>query len=267
MDEKSKDSYKNDIVEEVGYSDILLITDFGRSGQGWLSYMLCQMCGARYIEPYDFQNARNFTDSKQLKHLLKKINPKTDSPISLIVKSHSKKPPIEHKRLTNKIIRLTRDPRDVAVSARYLYRTLVSKGSFNPIAISKSLPFIGPLLTAIGWKKHSKNWSKEKNIYTVRYEDLNLDTYVTLSKILNFFSIGHTKEELNDCIKMYSFNSLFKRLQGKEDKSFPEARKGIVGDSKKKLNFIEKCLVWLVVHKEAKKLGYEWDYSHLNSYS
>ena len=35
-------------------SDVLLIADYGRSGQGWLSFMLCYILNATYIEPYDF---------------------------------------------------------------------------------------------------------------------------------------------------------------------------------------------------------------------
>ena len=40
-------------------SNIVLISDFGRSGQGWLSYMLCYILNAQFVEPYNFLNGNS----------------------------------------------------------------------------------------------------------------------------------------------------------------------------------------------------------------
>lgn len=44
--------------------DTLLISDFGRSAQGWLSYLLCYILNARYIEPYALLEGSKYSSSE-----------------------------------------------------------------------------------------------------------------------------------------------------------------------------------------------------------
>ena len=43
--------------------DVLLIADFGRSAQGWLSYILSYVLNARYIEPYNLLSGSKYSKS------------------------------------------------------------------------------------------------------------------------------------------------------------------------------------------------------------
>ena len=246
------------------FSDILFITDYGRSGQGWLSYMLCHMCGARYIEPYDFANGNKFTNSKKLSDLLLKAQKRKKTKFSIVLKSHTKFVPLKDQLLSDNIIHLTRDPRDVALSARYLYKKNVYKASRNIFSIIKNLPLIGLIITSLGWRKHSKNWLTKSKVLNVRYEDLKKEPQKALTTILKYFKISFSKSELKECIDLYSFESLYNRKPGVEDKNNPESRKGISGDSKKKFNYFEKRIIWFITGSTAEKFGYKWDYSHLN---
>jgi hypothetical protein len=44
---------------------VILIADYGRSGQGWLSFMLSYILNAKYIEPYDLLKGRWYSSSNQ----------------------------------------------------------------------------------------------------------------------------------------------------------------------------------------------------------
>src|SRR3989344_1927089 len=100
-------------------SNIVLISDFGRSGQGWLSYMLCYILNAQYVEPYNFLNGKIYSSSEDVIRLTSGNLPgREKTPYNLVVKTHNY--PSSEFNLTDKVIFLIRDPRDVAVSMHNL---------------------------------------------------------------------------------------------------------------------------------------------------
>src|SRR3989344_6645836 len=112
-------------MSNVSREKVILMADYGRSGQGWLSYMLCFILNAKYVEPYDFLKGMLYTTDERVRSLTSGNLPnRPKSPYLMIIKTHNW--PAKNINLTDKIIFLTRDPRDIAVSAYYRYKELIN---------------------------------------------------------------------------------------------------------------------------------------------
>jgi hypothetical protein len=70
------------------------------------------------------------------------------------------------------------------------------------------------------------------NTLTIRYEDLNLDTHVTMTKILKFLKWKYLDQEITDIINKCKL----KNLKNYEDKSLIRDNKFLFYDSKQQLN-------------------------------
>lgn len=214
--------------------DIVLIADYGRSGQGWLSYMLCYILNARYIEPYDLLGGRWYTGSEDVISLTGGNIPNRESTrFSMVVKTHGF--PAPDFNLTDKVIYLTRDPRDVAVSAFYRYRNLRKQKSKKPLKarifdILTRFRFINLLLTHRRWTKHVDGW-KHIDSYPVTYETLSSEPEKVLTGILNYLEIDVDRELIREAIEKFSFETVTGRGRGEENAANSEFRKGIVGNT------------------------------------
>src|SRR6185503_18006983 len=90
-----------------------------------LSYMLCYILNARFIEPYDFLGGKVYSASKEVVSLTSgRLPGREKTEYDLVVKTHNY--PSAEFNLTNKVIFLIRDPRDVAVSMHNLH--LIQQG-------------------------------------------------------------------------------------------------------------------------------------------
>ena len=222
--------------------DIILIADYGRSGQGWLSYMLCFILNARYIEPYDLSNGKLYSASEHVISLTSGGLPGREATkYSLIVKTHNY--PAVDVSLTNKVIYLMRDPRDVAVSAYYRYRNLRKQAGRRSIKAwifdaLTSYRFINLVMTYRRWRKHVGAW-KTIDHYLVTYEDLSSDTENVLMGVLDYLGIDVDKALIKGAIEQFAFKTVTGREKGQEDLSNAEFRKGIVGDHKNQFSKLE----------------------------
>ena len=112
------------VHNQEGQKKVILIADYGRSGQGWLSYMLCYLLNAKYIEPYFFLRGALYTENKALRDITSGDLPNREkTEYSMVIKTHEL--PAGHLNLTDKVIFLMRDPRDIAVSTYFMYRAIV----------------------------------------------------------------------------------------------------------------------------------------------
>lgn len=246
----------------------ILVADFGRSGQGWLSYMLCYILNATYIEPYDLLKGIKYSKSEDvLKYTQGNLEGRERTKYSLVVKTHDY--PAPNFNLTDKVIYLTRDPRDVAVSRYFMDivnmcgtrnegpQLIVSKGikDFlrNRILKVKTFSF---LLTAIRWRKHVLAWQRIP-AYHIRYEDISNNTEKTLSNLLGYLSTPMDSEIVKETIEKFSFEKVAKRAKGQENPLNPEFRKGIVGDYKNHMTKYHKLIFRTVCGKVASRFGYE----------
>ena len=117
----------------------ILIADYGRSGQGWLSYMLCYYLNARFIEPYDLLRGRLYSSSDMILKTTEGDLPlREKTAYDLVIKTHEY--PAADFKLTNKVIILTRDPKDVAVSAFNRYKNLSKKE--NPRSLKEAISML-----------------------------------------------------------------------------------------------------------------------------
>ncbi len=261
---------------------IILVADYGRSGQGWLSYMLCYILNAKYIETYCLLRGLAFTDDEYISNLTQgNIPGREKTKYSLIVKTHSHPDPFFS--LTNKVILLARDPRDVAVSGYFRNRAIAKSGTdVNPELQNKTILRVKPrplnfmkkslrqklkewlwlkkgtcyLLTAIKWRNFYAAWEHVDLCYKVRYEDLLTDPKKSLSGMLKYLDIEAEDRIIDEAVEKFSFEKLSGRKKGEEQRQNFVYRKGIAGDYKNNFNFFELSIFRKICRDAARKWGY-----------
>ena len=247
-----------DLPTNFKKDDTLLIADYGRGAQGWLSYMLSYILNARFIEPYDLLGGKNHSAFSFIEDNTKgNLKGRKNSRYKLIVKTHSY--PFNPFNLTNSIIYLTRDPRDVAISYYYLKRNSRKARTENVKEILlHSIPVISYFITAFRWKRHFKKW-ENINCYRLRYEDLRMNTFEVISSILEYFEINIEKNIILEAISNFSFEKVYGRKRGVEDINNVEARKGQIGDFRNHFSNLTNIIFWAICGKEAELCKYKLD--------
>lgn len=253
----------------------VIIAGYARSGQGWLSYMLSYILNAKFIEPYCLLRGIVFSADPYILGLTQgSLDGREKTKYSMIVKTHNL--PDNYFSLTDKIIVLARDPRDVAVSAlaRNITRqktgtdltkedqTAVISRQYSKSKMERfknwlwSKKIICYLATAIKWKRYYEGWDEIDISFRVTYEELSLNPYETLLNILDYLEINVSEELVRDAIQKFSFEQLSGRKKGNEDKVNTSFRKGVIGDHKNNFNIMEKKLFQGVCGKIFLKWGY-----------
>jgi hypothetical protein len=238
--------------------DILLIADYGRSAQGWLSYMLCYILNARYIEPYNLLTGKNYTNSETIKKNTKgRLSGRAETKFSFVVKTHDL-PSKSDFKLTESIIYLTRDPRDVSISYYYLALSWRKAGSRSLGSLLHILPIVRHLYVGWRWGFHFRGWERIHKLH-VRYEDLRADTEGQLISILRHFNVEVDVSLVREAVEIFSFENTYGRKRGQEDRENVEARKGQIGDYRNHIGAYMNKLFWCVCGEEAEKAGYFLD--------
>ena len=238
------------------------MADYGRSGQGWLSYMLCYILNAKYIEPYDFLKGMLYTTDERVLMLTGGNLPdRPKGQYSMVIKTHNW--PAKNVNLTDKIIFLTRDPRDIAVSAYYRYKELVN---LEPPTTLKerlfyTLSSIRPLSyawTAHKWKKFIRLWTERPDIkyHRVKYENVSSHPVETLKEILNYLEVKANDKLIQEAVENFTFDKLAGREKGKEESKSMPFRKGVVGDFKNQFSRLELKIFHAIAGETMKHLGY-----------
>src|SRR3989344_7704016 len=241
-------------------SNIILVSDFGRSGQGWLSYMLCYILNAQFVEPYNFLNGKKYSASKEVISLTSGNLPgREKTKYNLVVKTHNY-PSVEF-NLTDKVIFLIRDPRDVAVSMHNLH--LIQEKSVNwnhpraklILLFNKYFKIFDYLQTISGWARHYLFWHKIPS-FLVRYEDLLKNPKNELEGIMIYLGVLAEEKTIIEAIDNFSFEKITGRKPGQEDKNNPEFRKGISGDYKNKFSAVDTLIINNIFKKIIQKNEY-----------
>lgn len=242
---------------------VILMADYGRSGQGWLSYMLCYILNAKYIEPYDFLKGMLYTTDKRVLSLTGGNLPnRPKSKYSMIVKTHNW--PAKTVDLTDKIIFLIRDPRDIAVSAYYRYKVLINLEP--PTTLKERLFYlfstarpISYAWTAHKWKKFIRLWTERRDFkyHWVRYEDVSMKPMETLKGILQYLEVKASNKLIQEAIDNFTFDKMAKRDKGEEATKSMPFRKGIVGDFRNKFTSLELAIFHVIAGKCMRELGYK----------
>ena len=250
-------------MSNISHDKVILMADYGRSGQGGLSYMLCYILNAKYIEPYDFLKGMLYTTDERVLGLTSGNLPnRPKSQYSMIIKTHNW--PAKNVDLTDKIIFLTRDPRDIAVSAYYRYKELIN---LEPPTTLKEKSFylmsdVRPLSyawTAHKWKKFIQLWTERPDIHfhRVKYENLSSHPIETLKEILNYLGVKVPDKLIQETIDNFTFDKLSGREKGKEETKSMPFRKGIVGDFRNQFSWLELEIFHAIAGKCMNELGYK----------
>ncbi len=216
-------------------ADVVLIADYGRSGQGWLSYMLCYILNASYIEPYLVLGGEAFSNDERVRNLVNgRLPGREQTRYSLVIKTHNYPSP-KHD-LTDKIVLLVRDPRDVSVGMFYLNQRRIREG--NPaslkIRIAQNIQrsrILNLLFVCRMWAKYFHAWKAIPH-HLVRYEDLSRDPAGVLRGILDYLEVDAPQSLIEESVSQFTFERMSGRQKGAEDNANFDFRKGIVGDHK-----------------------------------
>lgn len=252
----------SDDNREGNQDKVVLVSDYGRSGQGWLSYMLCYVLNAKYIEPYDLLKGRLYTSSQHvLDHTNGNMQGRDKTCYSMIVKTHNY--PDKQMNLTDKVILLRRDPRDVAVSAylrkKNINNNTVKLGLKSRIHLAlHRMSFVSYALTVFGWVNFYEAWSGIE-CHHVTYEDMSRNTKGELRRMLDYLDINASDKLLEEAVEMFSFRKITGRDKGEEVIGNSEFRKGVVGDFRNHIsrNYLKICK--MVFGNRLAKQGYQFE--------
>ena len=128
---------------------------------------------------------------------------------------------------TSGVIYIVRDPRTVVSSISNHYTLSIKeslKFMLSPSLIGNSLSFEEKkdgLLTLLGkWNEHYRSWTRDKeNLLLIKYEDLLLNPYLEIEKIVSFlkeyFQFETNEKKIENILNSTSFKNL-KNIENKD---------------------------------------------------
>lgn len=230
----------------------VLLAGYPKSGNTWLGYMLSYLLNAEYIEPYNYSSGILYSkDHRVLSLTCGDLQGREKTMYKSVIKTHGV-PPTEavfkgFLPLTDKVILIIRDPRDVAVSY-YYYQQLFKENRRTGLGSTKHASFLNTLRK---WRKHTDVWLSAEP-FVVKYEDLLANGVTTLKNIMRYLDLESAEDLIKDTLMKFSFDDL-KRANNHTSKFF---RKGISGDYRRHFSKIDHLFFKLLCSDLANKLGY-----------
>ena len=233
--------------ESIGVKDFFLVS-YPRSGNTWVRFIL-----ANLFFPYEtitFKNIHQYSPE-----LGKLALCKNSDQFPRIIKSHDTYNPS-----FSKIIYLLRDGRDVYISFFHYYSNRLLD---NNVSLSSFIN--NPPDNYCLWSEHINSWlnnSSRISLLLIKYEDLILDTFIEIRKIIDFLGIDRKDKEIYDAIQKSSFSNM-KQIELKygrgKFKSGPDVfvRGGKVGEWKKYFTNKDKLIFKNNDNTALLKFGYE----------
>ena len=190
--------------------DDTFIVSYPRSGNTWTRFLIANLLYAG--QPVSFANIeRLIPDAEaQSSRYLKRI------PGPRVIKSHQY---FDHRY--PKVLYITRDPRDVAVSYYNFSRKYRHIADDYPLEHYVHGFVTGTLLSSAWgtWAENVGTWVAARNgrntFLLLRYEDLIADTQTELAKVARFFGVNASPGELSQAIENSSADHL-RELEKKE---------------------------------------------------
>jgi len=233
----------------------ILLLGYPKSGNTWLGYLLSFLLNAEYLEPYRLMTG--LTHSKSRDVLRSTSGLLEDRPRTIydaVIKSHHLPPAAEERKrffqLTDKIILIVRDPRDVAVS-KYHYDKMFKERTRTGICTTMHISFFR---TMRNWTRHNTIWLDE-NPFVVRYEDLKQNGHATLMALLCYLDVEIDGSLIDAALARFSLANL--KGPSESDFSFRFFRKGIVGDHANHFGRIDHLICGMTCRQLARRLGYD----------
>ncbi len=200
-------------------ADFILMS-YGKSGRTWLRVMLSrvfqQLADADSDTMLEFDNFKRinaqipslyFTHGNYLRNYTGRWDDKADF-------------------YAKRIVMLTRDPRDIAVSQyfQWKYRMLPRKKMLNDYPLHGSdvslFDFVvDPNAGLPAMLDFLDIWQRElpsvSDSVIIRYEDMRVDPGRELGRVLDFFGLAYTRQQLEEAVAFASYENM-KRLEQKQ---------------------------------------------------
>jgi hypothetical protein len=141
-------------------------------------------------------------------------------------------------KFKNKMVYIIRNPKDVAVSYFYFYKSHTEinyKGSWDEFVVM----FLQGSLLYGDWFSHVQGWWSQRakpNLLIVTYEELQQDARKVIADIARFLGKHLSQDQMAAILSNSSFSSMKENISGDLNKMgifrLPFMRKGITGDWK-----------------------------------
>jgi hypothetical protein len=201
-------------------ADFILMS-FGKSGRTWVRVMLSRVF--QQVAGTDSDTMLEFDNFNRINSDLPKLHFTHGNYLRNYTGDWSTKADFYDKR----IVLLTRDPRDIAVSQyfQWKYRMLPRKKMLN------NYPLDGSDISLFDFVVDPKAglpvildffeiWQQEmpfvKDSVIIRYEDMRSDPGRELGRVLDFFGLPYTLSQLDEAVTFASFENM-KRLEQKRE--------------------------------------------------
>lgn len=222
------------------YDDDIFIVSYPRSGNTWLRFILASIIHRK--SKIDFDNIKQYSPDLHDPADLHAIMDNNNIERPRILKTH-----MNYTREYNNVCYLFRDVRDVIISLYYYFLKMGSRIEFNEYFehfisgnVLKDLNYVNPSENIGSWDESIKSWREHNDkIIMIKYEDMLVDTYLELKKILDYLDINIPTRALQKSIKNYSHDKM-QRMENnarnveylKKNKHIKFIRKGKVGQWK-----------------------------------
>ena len=212
-------------IERFQNADVVVVSN-GKSGRTWLRTLISslyhQRYGVRESELIHYDNFHRHNTEIPRIHF-------TDDVVSPIATSSNKPISLAPEQ---KLILLTRDPRDIAVSfyfqivKRSTAVERLRKGISEEVAKVTMFDFVvhdefgipGIIRRMNGWQKHLQS---TQEYLQIKYEGLRVDPIINLGRVAEFIGGGFTMDQIQYAVEFASFES----LQEKERQGFFESNR------------------------------------------
>lgn len=229
----------------------IIITEFPKSGGSWLVTMLG---AALNLPKRDIYVNDEFSGFDLTHHPWYEGASSYNLTESCIIKSHELPESPLH-IVTDKIVHLARDGRDVVISKYFHDKDFCVK---NGISNEFTMTFSEFLeITAAEWSEYITAWSDLKVIHC-SYEDLLNNPAAVMQMLFNKFNLVVNESSIKDAVEAATKEKMHKSL----DKAFKHntfVRKGIAGDWRNHFSETDKALFKKIAGESLIVLGYEQD--------
>ena len=168
-----------------------------------------------------------------------------------------------------KVVHIIRDPRDVAVSYYYFYKSLEELGNYTSTWDEYFRMFISGHVVFGSWFEYVGNWWAQRhnsNILFLRYEKMLEDPFSNIEKIAQFCEFELGSDQIQGIVDHCSFKAMkenpmtnFSSAKTIDANISPFMRKGIAGDWKSLFTPQQKELFEDILRKEMTGVG--WDFT------
>ncbi|XP_003969975.1 sulfotransferase family 5A, member 1 [Takifugu rubripes] len=192
----------------------VLIVSYPKSGTTWMQEIITLILGRG--DPHLSHTVPNWARAPWLEHHyfaeLQEASSTQPRVFTTHLPNHLLVPALQEPPGSNvKVIYVSRNPKDVAVSFYHFHKLAVFLPEFS--TFEEFLHhFLDGRLCYGSWFDHIKGWTDQRrapsNLLHVTYEEMSLDLSGTIQKVSSYLRRPLVEDEVNSCVKHCSFSSM-----------------------------------------------------------